>query len=72
MVLVDTLVSGVHDEVAINPNTVLEAYRELEHKGLGVGRALLFALLLAGATIWLVRRKAAWGRQGTEAARRSM
>src|SRR2546421_13123843 len=28
MVLVDTLVSGVHDEVAINPNPVLEAYRE--------------------------------------------
>ena len=31
-------VKGVVGQVAINPNTVLKAYRELEHEGLAEGR----------------------------------
>ncbi len=31
-------VKDVVGQVAINPNTVLKAYRELEHEGLAVGR----------------------------------
>ena len=31
-------VKDVVSQVAINPNTVLKAYRELEHEGLAVGR----------------------------------
>src|SRR5689334_24176620 len=31
-------VKAVVEQVAINPNTVLKAYRELEHEGLAAGR----------------------------------
>jgi GntR family transcriptional regulator len=37
-------------ELAINPNTVLKAYRELEHKGLASGRPGQGTFVEAGAT----------------------
>ena len=67
-------VKDVVAQVAINPNTVLKAYRELEHEGLAAGRpgrgtfitrSLADASLAAHATLqadlvqWLVKARRA-------------
>jgi GntR family transcriptional regulator len=47
-------VKDVVGQVAINPNTVLKAYRELEHEGLAAGRPGLGTFVtksLAGASV---------------------
>src|SRR3954452_18673986 len=47
-------VKDVVAQVAINPNTVLKAYRELEHEGLAEGRPGLGTFItrsLAGSTL---------------------
>src|SRR5262249_61276907 len=40
-------VKDVVESLAINPNTVLKAYRELEHRGLAAGRPGLGTFVLA-------------------------
>ena len=47
-------VKDVVEQVAINPNTVLKAYRELEHEGLAAGRPGLGTFItrsLAGSSL---------------------
>src|SRR5690242_21636735 len=43
-------VRDVVAELAINPNTVLKAYRELEHKGIASGRPGLGTFVTSGST----------------------
>ena len=67
-------VKDVVSSLAINPNTVLKAYRELEHRGLASGRPGLgtfidgtlgslpldgFAALRRGVTAWIVEARQA-------------
>ena len=44
-------VKDVVNDLAINPNTVLKAYRELEHKGLVAGRPGLGTFVIGTLTV---------------------